>query len=40
MGIFGAGLATSIGAGISFLVLISHFFIKRNTLKLVKQVIS
>lgn len=36
MGIFGAGLATAIGAVISFLVLLIHFFLKKNTLKLVK----
>lgn len=35
MGIFGAGLATAIGAVISFVVLISHFFSKKNTLKFV-----
>ena len=36
MGIFGAGLATGIGSVISFLVMITHFFTKRNTLQLVK----
>lgn len=36
MGIFGAGLATAIGSVISFFVLITHFFTKKNTLKLVK----
>lgn len=36
MGIFGAGLATSIGAGISFIVLLTHFFSKKNTLRFVK----
>ena len=36
MGIFGAGLATALGACISFFVLLSHFFFKRNSLKLVK----
>lgn len=35
MGIFGAGLATAIGAVISFIVLSSHFFSKKNTLKFV-----
>ena len=35
MGIFGAGLATAIGAVISFVVLLSHFFSKKNTLKFV-----
>lgn len=34
MGIFGAGLATAIGAGISFLTMLSHFVTKRNTLTL------
>ena len=36
MGIFGAGLATSIGSLISFLVLLFHFKSDKNTLKLVK----
>ncbi len=36
MGIFGAGLATAIGAVISMLILLSHFFTKKNTLKFVK----
>ncbi len=36
MGIFGAGLATAIGSGISFFVLISHFWSKKNTLVLRK----
>jgi putative MATE family efflux protein len=36
MGIFGAGLATAIGAFITFLVMLTHFMTKRNTLKLVK----
>lgn len=36
MGIFGAGLATAIGALISFLVMLLHFFSKKNTLKFVK----
>lgn len=35
MGIFGAGLATAIGAVISFIVLITHFLSKKNTLKLI-----
>lgn len=34
MGIYGAGLATAIGAGISFLVLMSHFLRRDNTLRL------
>ena len=33
MGIFGAGLATAIGAGISFLVMLSHFFGRKNTIR-------
>lgn len=36
MGIFGAGLATAIGSVITILVMLSHFFLKRNTLHLVK----
>ena len=36
MGIYGAGLATAIGACISFLVLMLHFVSKKNTLRLVK----
>jgi len=36
MGIFGAGLATAIGACISFVILLSHFFTKKNTLLIVK----
>lgn len=36
MGIQGAGLATAIGAGITFLVMMTHFLTKRNTLKIVK----
>lgn len=36
MGIFGAGLATAIGSGISFVVLLTHFFSKKNTLRLEK----
>ena len=33
MGIYGAGLATAIGSVISFFVLITHFFGKKNTLR-------
>lgn len=33
MGMFGAGLATAIGAGISFVVMLSHFSTRRNTLR-------
>ncbi|HIW84756.1 MAG TPA: multidrug transporter MatE [Candidatus Dorea gallistercoris] len=36
MGAFGAGLATAIGSGVTFLVMLSHFFQKKNTLRLVK----
>ena len=36
MGIFGAGLATSLGLVISTLIMMLHFFKKNNTLKLVK----
>jgi len=36
MGVYGAGLATAIGAGITTTILISHFFTKKNTLRLVK----
>lgn len=36
MGISGAGLATAIGALITFIVMLTHFFSKRNTLKIDK----
>ena len=36
MGIYGAGLATAIGSGISFLVMLTHFFSRKNTLRLIK----
>lgn len=36
MGIFGAGLATAIGSGITLLILLSHFWSKKNTLALRK----
>ena len=36
MGAFGAGLATAIGSSLSFIVMISHFFTKKNTFRLVK----
>ncbi len=36
MGIYGAGLATAIGSVISFLVMLTHFISKKNTLRLVK----
>lgn len=35
MGIFGAGLATALGALVTFVVMITHFFSDKNTLKLV-----
>lgn len=35
LGIFGAGLATAIGAAITFVVMLTHFFTKHNTLRLV-----
>ncbi len=36
MGIYGAGLATAIGSGISFLVMLTHFIRRKNTLRLVR----
>ena len=36
MGIYGAGLATAIGSAISFLVMLTHFVSRKNTLRLVK----
>ena len=36
MGVFGAGLATALGSLISFLVMLTHFVRKRNTLCLVR----
>ncbi len=36
MGIYGAGLATAMGAGVSFIIMLTHFFSKRNTLRLVR----
>ena len=36
MGIYGAGLATAIGSGSSFVVMLTHFFSRKNTLRLVK----
>lgn len=36
MGIYGAGLATAGGSAVSFLVMLTHFFSRRNTLRLVK----
>ena len=36
MGAFGAGLATAIGTVISIIVMLTHFFRKKNTLRLVR----
>lgn len=36
MGIIGAGLATAIGAVITFLMMLTHFVSRRNTLRLVR----
>ena len=36
MGIFGAGLATAIGSAISFVVMLTHFLKRTNTLRLVR----
>lgn len=36
MGIFGAGLATAVGSVISCLIMLTHFFSKKNTLRLVR----
>lgn len=36
MGIIGAGLATSLGAVITFVVLLMHFISKKNTLKFIR----
>ena len=36
LGIFGAGLATSIGSAVSFVVMMTHFFKRTNTLRLVR----
>ncbi|MBQ8254498.1 MAG: MATE family efflux transporter [Clostridia bacterium] len=36
MGIFGAGLATAIGQYMTVIIMLAHFFRKKNTLKLVK----
>ena len=38
MGIFGAGLATALGSVISLLVMLTHFFRKENTLRIVRPV--
>lgn len=36
MGVFGAGLATAIGSGISFIVMLTHFISRKNTLRIVR----
>ena len=36
LGIFGAGLATAIGAVLSFVVMLTHFWSRKNTLRLEK----
>lgn len=36
LGMFGAGLATAIGSAISFILMISHFFSKKNSLAIRK----
>ena len=36
MGAYGAGLATAIGSAITFVVMLFHFFLKKNTLRLVR----
>ncbi len=36
MGIYGAGLATAIGSAVSFVVMLTHFFSRKNTLRLVR----
>ncbi len=36
MGIFGAGLATAIGQYLAIMIMLTHFFRKKNTLKFVK----
>jgi putative MATE family efflux protein len=36
MGMYGAGLATAIGCGISVIIMLTHFFRKKNTLRLVR----
>ena len=38
LGVYGAGLATSIGSAVSFCVMLTHFFKRTNTLRLVKPV--
>ena len=35
MGVYGAGLATALGSAVSFLVMLTHFASRKNTLRLV-----
>ena len=36
MGVYGAGLATAIGSAVSFLVMLTHFISRKNTLRLLR----
>ena len=36
MGIYGAGLATALGSAVSFLVMLTHFVSRKNTLRLLR----
>ena len=36
MGIYGAGLATAVGSAISFIIMLTHFANRKNTLRLMK----
>jgi len=36
MGVYGAGLATALGSAVSFLVMLTHFASRKNTLRFVK----
>ena len=36
MGVYGVGLATALGSAVSFLVMLTHFASRKNTLRLVK----
>lgn len=36
MGVYGAGLATAVGSAVSFVVMLTHFVRKKNTLRIVK----
>jgi len=37
MGIMGAGLATAIGASITLVIMLTHFFSRKNTLRIVRK---